>query len=127
MSWLVALLLFFSAHNQIRADAGVCPLAWDANLTVEAVERAEHEASLGYLSHEGFPSFSYAVGAGENLGRTVYDPALLLPMFEASPTHYANMIEPRYDRVGIGFTHGADGYTYVAILFEDIDGAGCHL
>ena len=55
------------------------------------------------------------VGAGPEVGG-------LMDAFVASPTHYANIVEPRFDYIGVGVTWGSDGRMYTTHVFMDLDG-----
>ena len=102
--------------NQVRAEAGLPPLAEDGNLDALAIERSADMAARHYFSHttpDGLTVFdllqerglSYRL-AGENLAWNTYDPsrsgAVALQGFLNSPPHRANLLNPEYTVIGVG-------------------------
>lgn len=92
----------FDLQNQIREAAGVSPLTWDSGLGDIAWERCKQ--LLADFSHNGATT-------GENIAMGPADSASVIAAWQASPGHYANM-------VNTGYTRGAIVHIY--------DGDGCH-
>jgi uncharacterized protein YkwD len=120
----------FDAHNQERANAGVAPLAIDAQLVQLARQRAQTMADTNCFSHtECGPSAFDLLGgigyvyqiAGENIARNNYPDSQTVDVamngFMNSPGHRANILETRYTKVGIGVAFGANGMKYFAVIF----------
>jgi uncharacterized protein YkwD len=121
----------FASHNAERGRAGVAALQADPRLVEIARRRAQDMAANNYFSHTsptGETAFSlmgqmrYVYGlAGENLARNNYPDAqsvsIAISGFMNSPGHRQNILEPRFNRVGIGMAIGADGMKYFAVVF----------
>jgi hypothetical protein len=95
---------FVAKINDLRASKGLQPLIVDAELTTIGRAWAAKMAAAGQISHN--PDFRYEVTAdwqrlGENVG---VGPTVdsLFQAFVTSPGHYANLVQPDYNRVGIG-------------------------
>lgn len=97
--------------NRERATAGLDPVVADADLAAVAVEHSEEMFQLGYFAHvspvSGEPSdrlktagIQY-IATGENLA---YAPSLRVAHVGLmnSPGHRANILNPRFTRLGIG-------------------------
>lgn len=130
MNWLLIFMLIMS-HNQLRAEAGVCPLAPDTQLMQRAENRAEYLAATHQLdNHAGFWGEIGELGTwyllGENTGRSYGTRQDLMLAFEASPPHYAGIVDARYEGIGVGTEYGTDGALYVAVWFVDRDNLACY-
>jgi hypothetical protein len=95
---------FLEALNQTRARSGLPALVVHDELTALSREWARTMADAGEIFHAD--PISAGLGApwlklGENVGvgPTVRD---LMQAFEASPGHYANIIDPGFTHVGVG-------------------------
>jgi uncharacterized protein YkwD len=104
--------------NARRADAGLAPLALEPEPVAVAQRWAEAMAANGRIAHradltEGMPSTWRNLGENVGTGPTIDD---IHRAFVASPTHDANLVEPRYTSVGIGVAE-VDGQLYVAEEF----------
>jgi hypothetical protein len=95
---------FVAKINDLRASKGLQPLIVDAELTGIGRDWAAKMAAAGQISHN--PNFRYEVTQdwqrlGENVG---VGPSVdsLFQAFVNSPGHYANLVQPDYNRVGIG-------------------------
>jgi hypothetical protein len=100
--------------NATRAAAGVAPLTLDGELSGLAQAWAQQLADWQRLQHAS----DLSVGVtqpwkklGENVGRGGTT-AAIYPAFVASPTHYANIVDPSFTRIGIGVVYGSDGKQY---------------
>jgi hypothetical protein len=115
---------FVSGVNAVRADAGLPALAVDGELTAVARQWADSMAAGGAISHN--PNVGSQVTApwrtiGENVGAGP-EVGGIMSAFVNSPSHHANLVEPRYDYVGVGVTWGGDGRMYTVHVFMDLDG-----
>jgi len=96
--------LFVAKLNDLRASKGLSRLAADARLTDVARAWSAKMAAANVMSHN--PALSSQaptdwVKLGENVG---YGPSVssLHDALVASPKHYANMVDPAFNSVGIG-------------------------
>ena len=117
--------------NSERAASGLPALAVDANLQAIARIRSSDMAARGYFSHtspEGQTAFTLLdqsgipySWAGENLARNNYPLAETVTVairdLMASPSHRANILNPHYTRMGVGYAEDSDGMRYYAIVF----------
>jgi hypothetical protein len=116
---------FVAGVNAVRAQAGLPPLAVHSQLTSVARSWADSQASVNDISHN--PNLTGQVAGawtlvGENVGT---GPAVsgIMDAFVASPSHYANIVEPRFDYIGVGVTWGTDGRMYTTHVFMDLESA----
>ena len=120
----------FSSHNQQRANNGVAPLAIDAQLVDVARQRSQTMANTNCFSHTacGPTAFELLGGigyfyqiAGENIARNNYPDSetvvVAMNGFMNSAGHRANILDPRYTKVGIGVAFGANGMKYFTVVF----------
>ncbi len=101
--------------NQERAKAGLAPLAVEINLVQVARIKSQDMVANNYFGHTS-PSFgstfnlinqrglAYSIG-GENLAGAM-NVNTAHQMLMNSPGHRANILEPRYNRIGVGIVHG---------------------
>lgn len=123
-------LQLFEAMNAARAAEGLQPLAWSAPLEGVALARANHLLQHGYFGHygpDGTSAFTelrargidYQV-AGENLARNNFpgdeSPAAAFEALMASPSHRANILEPRFDTAGVAAVLDGDTWLYVTVF-----------
>ncbi|HEY7703785.1 MAG TPA: CvpA family protein [Acidimicrobiia bacterium] len=111
--------------NQTRLEVGVDPLSWSDGLAMVASGQAREMYSLGYVSHlspvtgrvtdrvagSGIP---LAV-VGENLALAGSIQAVHEGLM-ASPSHRANILNPSFDRVGVGVVRGPYGLMVVQVF-----------
>ena len=110
---------FFSRIASLRSSKGLGALTSDRELTSAADRWTDHLTSQRSLSHN--PNLSHEVTftwtlIGENVGdggsvESIWD------AFVASPPHYENLTDSRYNRVGIGTAFDVDGLLYVTTDF----------
>lgn len=120
------------AMNLARIENGLPPLAVDLELTAVAEARARDLVRNGYFDHygpDGHSAFSELAArgigyglAGENLARNNYPPgttvhAAFTGLME-SPGHRANILEVRFNRVGVVAARSGRTWVYVTI-FKD--------
>lgn len=98
--------------NNMRAAGGLAPLTLDEKLTTQANVRAEELAWSGKHSHYRpnlqsytslFKENGYTTGiSGENLGWYYSTPADVCAAWKASQSHYENIMNPNFKKIGIG-------------------------
>jgi len=102
--------------NAVRDNLGVGSLAENTLLTQSALAKAQDMLIGQYFAHAspdgarvsnllGDAGYSYRV-AGENLAMGFADAESVVNAWVASPTHYANIIEPEYRDIGVGLVSG---------------------
>ena len=104
--------------NEVRAATGVVELVRTPELDAKAKAQADRMARRGTIFHSSNLASGVSAGwssIGENvaLAGSVDDAQRAL---EASPGHYANMVSPAFNQVGIGVTV-RNGVTYVVQVF----------
>jgi hypothetical protein len=95
---------FVALVNQARAAVGVAPLKVDAELTALARAHTQEMANAGTIFHAN--PISAGVTApwlklGENVG-TGPSVAPVMTAFINSPGHYANIVDPLFNYIGVG-------------------------
>ncbi len=105
--------------NIQRQNNGLPPLKHNSILSESATNKAKDMFTNNYWAHTS-PSgttpwdffkavdYQYSV-AGENLARDFYDTESLLKGWMDSPTHKANIINSKYQEIGIGVVNGTLG------------------
>lgn len=110
---------FVAALNSLRAAKGLNALVVDANLTAIAQDWSAQMASAHAISHRSNLSSGVTSNwnrLGENVGvGPAVDP--LMAAFTASAAHYANMVDPTFNRIGVGTFRTAEGLVYTAHEF----------
>lgn len=104
--------------NKVRAAVGLGELVRTPELDAKAKAQADRMASQGTIFHSenlasGVSAGWQAIGENVALAGSVADAQRAL---EASPGHYANMVNPGFNQVGIGVTV-SNGITYVVQVF----------
>jgi uncharacterized protein YkwD len=108
--------------NQQRSDGGVCgsrsfdpsaPLAVDSKLRCAARNHSRDMATRGYFDHvspdgDDFSDRLARAGfewsaIGENIARGQESPAEVTQGWMESPGHCTNILEPRFDFIGVGY------------------------
>jgi len=118
--------------NAARVAEGLAPLAADSTLSAVALSRAQDLVENGYFAHygpDGGSAFSelaargvhYAL-AGENLARNNYvESQTVAAAFEglmASPGHRANILEPKFTKVGVVAVLDGRMWVYVTVFMS---------
>jgi uncharacterized protein YkwD len=109
--------------NGYRTSFGLQPLRLSYTLTVNALWKSTDMASRHYAQHnDGFRSWmqrfsdcGYPMAnalVGENLAGGYASGAATLGLWEASPLHNANLLDPSYLAVGIKRVQSNDTYGY---------------
>lgn len=116
--------------NEERRAVGLPPLLLSDSLNTAATIRAQEMATHNLLSHtrpNGTECFSVfqevgipATIIGENIAYGYQTSAGVFEAWKNSPTHYANIIKPNYQYIGIGIV-SKDGTYYWTQLFSNIE------
>lgn len=106
--------------NHLRASLGLSPVIRVQELDDIAQNWSEHMAYAGAISHR--PKFQDYYpqgwrGASENIASRQYEsePDIgnkLYEQWQDSPGHYANMVDPQTNTIGIGLTYDATNDTW---------------
>ncbi|MDF3066485.1 MAG: Transporter [Polyangiaceae bacterium] len=113
--------------NKARATEQSPPLERDAALDAIAQSHAEAMRRLKRIAHDagdGDPRSRVQaaaldiLAAGENVAHAL-DVARAHRALWASPSHRENLLEPRFDKVGIGIALDSDGSIWVCEVFAD--------
>lgn len=113
--------LFVNRVNQLRTQHGLSALALDPELVAEASKWTATMASDGQLAHS--PDITAGISApwtllGENVGvHQIHDPDELFQAFVNSPPHYNNLVDPRYQYIGVGVVNTAEGKLWTTQRF----------
>jgi uncharacterized protein YkwD len=118
----------FDQTNAQRQANGVPPLKYSSILSESATKKAQDMFANNYWAHTS-PSgttpwdFFKAVGyqysvAGENLARDFYDTESLIKAWMDSPTHRENMLNSRYQEIGIGVVNGTLGGVKTTLVVQ---------
>jgi uncharacterized protein YkwD len=107
----------YDRTNELRAQNGLPPVLIYDELTTRARELAQQLASRKVLEHSDLHQipFKWAI-AGENIGRGT-DIKTITDLFMASPSHRANILNPRFQSQSVGIARASDGTIYVVALF----------
>jgi len=102
--------------NQKRAENGLGPLRLDPTLSQAAAGKAQDMFNNGYWAHispGGATPWDFIVGsgyhyvyAGENLAKDFMDSRGTVEAWMASPTHRDNILNPKYQDVGLAVVNG---------------------
>ena len=102
--------------NQQRQKLGLAPLKYNSTLSVSATNKANdmftdnywaHNAPDGKVPWDFFKEVGYQYTvAGENLARDFYNTNSLIKAWMNSPTHRANIVNGKYQEIGIGVVNG---------------------
>lgn len=114
-----------SLVNATRTSKGLGALKRNDEMVGMARRQAGKMAAKGNIFHNqalGAEMTSSGLEwqkAGENVGMGP-DVEMVEDAFLASPHHYDNIVDPKYDTIGIGVVDGADGRRYVVQVFADL-------
>ena len=124
-------LELFQSHNVERAKVGVGSLQLDPVLVQIARQRAQDMADNNYFAHaspSGETAFTimnelgyFYLIAGENIARNNYPNAesasVAMDGFMNSQGHRDNILDDRFNKVGVGLVIDGAGMKYFAIIF----------
>lgn len=106
----------FIQTNQQRLENNLPSLHFNSTLSISAQKKAEDMFTNNYWAHTS-PSgktpwsflkevnYQYKI-AGENLAKDFYDTESLMNAWMNSPTHKANIVNQKYDEIGIAVVNG---------------------
>jgi uncharacterized protein YkwD len=113
--------------NAVRAFWHEAPLQENATLQAKAEAWALALSQAGVLMHSYLPAGVQSLDwwkLGENVGVTSAPDAsadqVVFDTFVASRHHFANLIDPGFNAVGIGMARSADGRLWVAEEFARV-------
>jgi hypothetical protein len=116
---------FLADINGLRASKGLPALSLNGGLSGFAQSWSDQMASAGKISHN--PNLSKAPGGwttvGENVGVGGSEKSIFNALV-ASSGHYANMVNPKFNSIGIGVTVGGDGRIYTTHNFAAYPSVG---
>ncbi|MDD4937442.1 MAG: CAP domain-containing protein [Candidatus Shapirobacteria bacterium] len=114
--------------NIERQKNGLNPLKYNSILSESATKKAQdmftnnywaHNSPLGKVPWDFFKEVGYKYSiAGENLARDFYDTDSLMKAWMNSPTHRANIINDRYQEIGIGVVNGILGGVKTTLVVQ---------
>lgn len=106
----------YNLTNLERQKNGLSPLHYNSILSESAVKKAQdmfannywsHTSPLGKTPWDFFKEVNYEyTTAGENLARDFYDNESVVKAWMKSPTHKANIVNEKYQEIGIGVVEG---------------------
>jgi len=113
--------LFLDLINNYRAQNGLAPVWMTQSLGATAEQHSIDMAGNGYFSHtrldgssvgDSLQANGYVDGTyGENIAAGVESASEAFAMWQASPSHNANMLEDNFNAIGIGRSYQAgSGY-----------------
>ncbi len=102
--------------NLLRTGSGSGSLTYNTKLAGAAIAKAQNMFSEGYWAHTSptgkepwdfikSSGYSYKI-AGENLARDFDSTSPMMDAWMNSPTHRANIMNPRYQEIGIAVVDG---------------------
>jgi uncharacterized protein YkwD len=113
--------------NRYRLENGLGVLTYSRTLEAAANEHARDMYERGFFDHvnpdgEGPAERALRAGfchpwVGENVAEGFLTPASAQAAWEASPEHNTNMLDPRYDLVGMGHYVAPTGLHYWVQVF----------
>jgi hypothetical protein len=112
---------FVQLINQARANVGLPALVVDSQLTTGARSWSTTMAQNDQLAHS--PNMADGLTAswtvlGENVGVSgSHDIQQLFQAFLDSPSHYQNVVDPRFQYLGVGVVHSANGKLWTTHRF----------
>jgi hypothetical protein len=106
----------YEMTNIQRTNNNLSPLHYNASLSKSAAAKAQDMFANNYWAHYSpqgrspwdffkDQSYQYSI-AGENLAKDFYDTDSMIKAWMNSPTHKANIVNPKYKEIGIGVVNG---------------------
>jgi len=112
---------FVNCINSLRASEGLGLLETHGQLVTKARNWAATMADAGEIWHsdlaDGITVQWRRLGENVGMGGTV---GALCDAFEASPSHFENLIDPGFRNVGIGVFLDAEGTIFVSEVFMEL-------
>jgi uncharacterized protein YkwD len=113
----------YTATNTERMNAGLSTLRRDSCLQISAQKWANKLAAQGYLEHQDLSRTYQECGAyslGENVAYNGSSSgAAMVDQWMNSTGHRANILNSRFQRIGVGTAQSAAGYWFAVQLFGD--------
>lgn len=115
--------VIFDLVNEERRERGLEPLVWDEQLAERAREWSRGMADDGSLEHEDpqqmLEQAEELSGVGENIFRGTGEvPASTVHVrWMRSPGHRTNVLQPEFDRLGVGIVCTEDGEVFATQRF----------
>lgn len=116
--------------NQERTKVGVSPVKLNSLLNESAQRKAGDMFAFDYWAHNSPSgrdpwSFFKEVGykylfAGENLARDFSSPEAVVSAWMASPTHRDNLLNPKYQEIGISVVDGTIGGSQTTLVVQHL-------
>ncbi len=111
--------------NEERAKAGLSALTLDTTVQSAAQVRAQESATSFSHTRPDGTSFSTALteagvkykGSGENIAWGQKNPEEVMKGWMNSAGHKANILNPNYTKIGVGYYQNAKGVNYWSQLF----------
>ena len=112
----ITVIQVIESTNGLRSGSGIGTLRYNEQLSRAAVAKAQNMFSEGYWAHTS-PSgrepwdfikssgYRYRI-AGENLARDFDSTSPMMDAWMNSPTHRANIMNPRYEEIGVAVVDG---------------------
>jgi len=110
----------FLRINDVRAQNNQPQLLPDGELIAKAQAHAQEMAGQGQLFHSSLRDG--VTGNPRKMGENVAYAGSVEQAFQAllsSPPHFANMVDPAFNRVGVGIVTGSDGRVWVVMDFAE--------
>jgi uncharacterized protein YkwD len=123
--------VIFDRVNAERAERGRAPVAWDDTLAALARNWSREMAESGQLEHSDLREVQQRdeVSGYVSLGENVFSATGPVPAgtihagWMRSPGHRANVLEPGWDRLGVGVVCAEDGSVWATQEFGRTRGA----
>ena len=110
---------FLSLTNSLRASKGLPALSTNSTLVAKARNWSASQAAAGGISHSNLASGAPSnwIRLGENVGKGPSVQSIHNALV-ASPGHYANLVDPGFQYVGMGVVN-SNGTLYVTQVFME--------
>ncbi len=111
--------------SALRTEKGLRPVRPDSRLEAAALQQARYMAASGKMQHttrlgRDFTSRMRANNVGspaaENIAHGAFDTGKLFRVWEDSPPHRRNMLDPRFSRFGLASATDSGGRRYWALV-----------
>ncbi len=114
--------------NEKRAQNGLAPVTYNAQLSAAAQAKASHMINMGYWAHVapdgtqpwkffGDAGYRYKY-AGENLARDFSNPSSAVDAWMASPSHRENLLSSKYKDIGVAVIDGSLSGSETTIIVQ---------
>lgn len=109
----------------IRSESGLTALSPDPALEAAALQQAKLMASSGRMVHTTARGYDFTArmhengittASAENIAHGGMDVPKLFRMWEDSPPHRRNMLDPRFARFGLASAEDASGKRFWALV-----------